>query len=202
MSLPSPNIYTLPVHGIMDPGQRVYELTRKVRASITVVDAIRNAPSGISPMLRVDLDNARYHLLVVNGLLDHYLRRGGSPFDAAEAIDGVQAALQGHAFTVLKAQQTWKDWYRGERFESESMWRDELPPVVVGAGVTAVSAPVVESGGGGSSSEGSGSSSGSAASKVPALSDMLSLTKPETTNYYLGYGLAALGALVLWRLIK
>jgi hypothetical protein len=173
-----PSLDALPLKGIDDDLRSVQSTRAMLKATMVMVGQILTAPSGLPPMLKLHLNNVKYHITAALSLIDSHLYTGGSTLEPAGKIDGLTEAIDNQIASIRLAKPEWNNWLK-------TMKPKEAPKPIPKASALDPTAAKKKK-----------SEESALNSEESALS---SISKPTSLKTYLIIGGLGLGFYLLWK---
>lgn len=107
-----PSLDLLPLQSIDDDLQTVRTARQRLNASYTILGQILAAPSGLSPILKTLLNNARFYFTTALSLIDSHLYLGKSDLDAAGTVKDLMSTIKNSSQAVREAKPEWDIWLK------------------------------------------------------------------------------------------
>ena len=105
----------LPVQGIDSPVANIEFIKGRLVNTLTIIDGVLRAPSGLPGDLKQMIYNVRYHVIVGISLADAALRSGFSYLENASTVDGLMEAVTSHIEALRVAGPVWNAWVRSAK---------------------------------------------------------------------------------------
>jgi len=125
----SPWPYTLdllPVSGIIDITQTIWDVYTALQSTLTIVNGILGGPYGMPSTLSQQMENIRFHVINGLALVDTARRTGHNLREPFINIDGLRSTLDLHVAAIHKARSNWRVWLDDAYANKEESER--LPP--------------------------------------------------------------------------
>jgi hypothetical protein len=122
----------LPVQGIDDPAMTVWDARDRLLTTKVILEALLNAPFGLTAELRQRIEDIRFHVINGLGFIDAFRRMGYNVRQGYAEVEGLIPALEGHQAAIRRARGIWRAWLLDAHAQKDL--GEYLPNPSVGSG--------------------------------------------------------------------